>query len=249
MTSKPAPVTGMIVIGDEILSGRTADANLRYAAPRLAALGAPLAEARIVPDDIAVIVDAVHALRGRCAQVITSGGIGPTHDDKTAEAIGRAFDRPVERSAEAERRLRAHIPAGDINPARLKMADVPRGAALIDNPVSAAPGFQLENVYVMAGVPRIFQAMFDAVAPGFATGAPLVSRTVSAFVREGDLAAPLAALADAHRDVDFGSYPFHRDGRLGASIVARGRDVAAVDGAATAVAAMFTTLGGDPIRD
>ena len=129
------------------------------------------------------------------------------------------------------------------------MADVPVGATLIDNPVSAAPGFQVENVYVMAGVPRIFQAMFDAVAPSFAAGSPMVSRSVSAFVREGALAESLAALAVEPPSVDFGSYPFHRDGRLGASIVARGRDAAAVAAAAAAGDGMLRSLGGDPIRD
>ncbi|MEM6492585.1 MAG: competence/damage-inducible protein A, partial [Pseudomonadota bacterium] len=189
-----APTTGMLVIGDEILSGRTIDANLVYAAPRLAALGAPIQEARVIADDIPTIVAALNALRTTCDQVITSGGIGPTHDDKTAEAVAAAFGRPLVRSADAEARLRAHI-GGELNAARLKMAEVPEGAELIDNPVSAAPGFRVENVYVFAGVPSIFRAMFDAVAPNFVAGPPLVSRSISAFVREGDLAAPLTDIA------------------------------------------------------
>ena len=153
----------LIVIGNEVLSGRTRDANLQYLGRELNAIGVRLAEARVIPDDTAVIVTTVNDARARFDYVFTTGGIGPTHDDITSAAVAAAFGVPLERNPEAEARLRRHYEDKDLNAARLTMADIPRGADLIDNPVSQAPGFRLENVYVMAGVPRIAQAMFDGI--------------------------------------------------------------------------------------
>ncbi len=249
--SRPAaPVTAaVVVIGNEILSGRTRDANLPYLANRLNELGVRLVEARVVRDEPAAIVAAVNELRLRCDYVFTSGGIGPTHDDITAAAIAEAFGTVLERNAEAVRRLENHYEPGQLNAARLTMADLPAGAALIDNPVSAAPGFRLGNVHVLAGVPVILQAMFETLAPGLVGGAPMVARTVSSHLTEGTLANHAAAVQRAHPDVEIGSYPFLRRGRLGTSLVVRGSDAGAVDAAVQAVIAAIRTLGGEPLTE
>jgi len=245
-----APVTAaVIVIGNEILSGRTRDANLPYLANRLNELGIRLAEARVVRDETAAIVAAVNELRLRCDYVFTSGGIGPTHDDITAAAVAEAFGTVLERNAEAVRRLEDHYEPGQLNAARLTMADLPVGAALIDNPVSAAPGFRLGNVYVLAGVPVILQAMFETLAGGLAGGAPMVSRTVSSYLTEGTVANAVAAVQRAHPEVEIGSYPFLRRGRLGTSLVVRGPDPGRVDAAAEALIAVVRTLGGEPLAE
>lgn len=236
----------VIVIGNEVLSGRTRDANIQMLGTGLAEVGVRLKEARVIVDDIPVIVDTVNELRARYDYVFTTGGIGPTHDDLTAEAIAKAFNTVLERHPEAEARLQNHYGSGELNAARLKMADIPRGAALIDNPVSQAPGFRLGNVFVLAGVPRIAQAMFDSVKHGLTGGAPVLSRAVAAHVREGDLAAPLATIQEAFADLDLGSYPFVRNGRLGVSIVARGTDAARLTAAIEAVCAAMRGLGAEP---
>ena len=232
----------MLIIGNEVLSGRTQDANLAFLAARLSDLGIPVIEARVVPDEEDGIIEALQALQARATYVFTTGGIGPTHDDITAAAIAKAFGVPLVRDPEALRRLREHYAGLDVNEARLKMADVPQGATLIDNPVSTAPGFRIGNVFVLAGVPSIARAMFDALAPSLAGGPPVVSRTVPCSIPEGDFAADLAQVQARHPDVSIGSYPFFRPGRVGVNLVIRGTDPAAVDAAAADVEAMVQRL-------
>jgi molybdenum cofactor synthesis domain-containing protein len=236
----------LLIIGNEILSGRTRDANLPYLAETLEGRGIRLAEARVVPDIESEIVAAVDALRARYDYVFTTGGIGPTHDDITAAAVARAFGVPLERHPEAVRRLEAHYPPGQLNEARLKMADVPAGAGLIDNPVSAAPGFRIANVYVMAGIPRIMQAMLDGIVGELAGGPRLASRVVGCDLPEGAVAAGLAAIQARHPAVEIGSYPGFREGRPSVSLVLRGADAAEVETAAGEVAALVERLGERP---
>ncbi|MGD2064291.1 MAG: molybdopterin-binding protein [Nitrospirota bacterium] len=247
MSSTKQVTAAVIVVGNEILSGRTQDLNLQFLAERLHALGIRLAEARVVRDTEPAIVEAVNVCRRRFDYVFTTGGIGPTHDDVTAACIARAFGVAVERNAEAERRLRAHFDPREVNDERLSMADMPQGATLIDNPVSAAPGFRIGNVFVMAGVPAIMRAMFEAVAPILVGGPPIVSRTVAAHLPEGTLAAGLRDLQERWRTIEIGSYPYFRRGRLGVSVVLRGTDATDLDAAADAVRALIRNLGGAPV--
>ena len=243
MTEHP-PSTAVVVIGDEILSGRTRDANVAFLGARLADHGLPVREVRIVPDDTDAIVTAVNALRPRHRYVFTSGGIGPTHDDITSAAVAAAFGVALKRDPRALALLESHYPPGMLNDARRRMADVPEGAALIDNPVSKAPGFRIGNVFVLAGVPKILQAMFDGLEASLAGGTPLVSATVSCDLGEGTVAAGLAAIQTAHPGVTIGSYPYFRSGAYGASLVVRGTDGAQVAAAAERVADLVRTLGG-----
>jgi len=235
------PTAAMLVIGDEILSGRTRDANMHHLAQELAAAGIDLREVRVVPDDAAAIAAATQALAASHDHVFTSGGIGPTHDDITADAIAAAFDTPIDVREDARALLQARYDAmgTEMNAARLRMARIPDGARLIENPVSAAPGFSLQNVHVMAGVPSVFQAMVASLLPTLTGGAPLSSASVRIERPEGDIAGPLAELAARHPKVSFGSYPFHRDGIFGADIVVRGPDPAAVARAAEHLATLF----------
>ncbi len=249
MTEKSKIVTAaMIVIGNEILSGRTRDANMHHVAVRLTELGVRLTEARFIPDDEAVIVSTVNELRARHDYVFTSGGIGPTHDDITADAIARAFGVGIDVDPRARAILEAHYEPGMLNEARLRMARIPFGAALVENPVSKAPGFRLENVYVMAGVPAIMQAMFESIRHELVGGTKLLSRTVAARVAEGAIAADLAAIQNAHEGVEIGSYPFFRGGIPGTSIVLRSTDAGALDRAADAYLAVLARLGVAPIE-
>ena len=245
------PVTAcLIVIGNEVLSGRTQDANLQYLAKALNDAGVRLMEARVIPDVEATIVATVNDCRAKFDHVITTGGIGPTHDDITSESIAKAFGVPHVVHPEAEARLRRHYAKPeDLNAQRLHMATVPEGAELIDNPVSVAPGFRIGNVIVLAGVPRIMQAMFDGYRHRLKGGAPMRSRTVIAHVPEGKMAAGLGAVQTAHSDVEIGSYPFFRDGKLGASLVVRGTDAAAVAAATEAVKVLVRAQGGEPIEE
>lgn len=233
----------ILVIGNEILSGRTRDANIQFLATELGTLGIPLSEVRIVRDDTADIVAALDALRSRYTYVFTSGGIGPTHDDITSAAVAAAFGVELVRDAEAVRRLALRHRGDDLNAARLKMADIPAGASLIDNPISQAPGFRIGNVFVLAGVPSILQAMFDWLKPALAAGAPLRSRTVTMAVREGDLAEQLAAIQSRHPEVEIGSYPTFAEDGPRVSIVARGAQVAALAQVADEVRALAADLG------
>lgn len=241
----PNPTAAMLTIGDEILSGRTRDANLPHLAVELARRGIDLREARVVPDDAAEIAAAVNALRARYDHVFTSGGIGPTHDDITADSIARAFGVTIDVREDARAILATNYadPKTDLNDARLRMARIPDGAALIDNPVSKAPGFTLHNVHVMAGVPSIFQAMVAGLLPTLTGGRALLSETLRVPFPEGRIAGPLRALAVAHPHVSIGCYPFNQGGNLGANLVVRAEDPEALASAMQAVRAMADTLG------
>ena len=242
----PNPTAAMLVVGDEILSGRTRDANMHHLAGELTTRGIDLREARVVSDDAAAIIAATQALSGAYDHVFTSGGIGPTHDDITADCIAEAFDTPISVRDDARALLEAHYTRQgmEINEARLRMARIPDGAALIDNPVSTAPGFTLGNVHVMAGVPSVFQAMVASVLPTLTGGRPLQSRTLRIERGEGDIAGPLRQLADAHPELSFGSYPFTRNGVFGSNVVVRGEDGALVDEAMVKLAALFPEAAG-----
>lgn len=223
----PAPTTvtaALIVIGEEILSGRTRDENIAYVASYLTRVGIMLREIRVVADIEAEIVAAVNALRPRFTYVFTTGGIGPTHDDVTTDAIAKAFAVEVVVDPAAVAAMRQRFSDQELTPARLRMARIPKGAALIDNVLSRAPGFMLENVIVMAGVPRIMQVMLDAVSPRLAKGRPMLSRSIRLDVPEGDAAPGLAALQAAHPDIQIGSYPFFNNKRLGTYVVLRSVD-------------------------
>ena len=220
------PKAAMLVIGDEILSGRTRDANMHHLAGVLTGIGIDLKEVRVISDDEPAIVEAVQALSARYDEVFTSGGIGPTHDDITADCVAAAMGAAIDVREDARAILQAHYDRSGqtFNEARLRMARIPEGARLIDNPVSAAPGFSLGNVHVMAGVPSIFQAMVASLLPHLTGGAPLLSRTLRMERGEGDLAGPLAEVAGEFPQLSFGSYPFQKDGVHGANIVVRGTD-------------------------
>ncbi|MFC6686887.1 competence/damage-inducible protein A [Jhaorihella thermophila] len=227
------PTAAMLVIGDEILSGRTRDANMHHLAGELTRHGIDLKEARFVADDHDAIIAAVRALSKAYDHVFTSGGIGPTHDDITAEAVAAAFDTPIGVRDDARAILEAHYrqTGMELNEARLRMARIPEGAELIENPVSAAPGFTLGNVHVMAGVPAIFISMLAGLLPRISGGAPLVSQSLRVMRGEGEIAGPLARLAADFPDLSIGSYPFQKDGAFGTNIVIRGQDGARVDAA------------------
>lgn len=220
------PTAAMLVIGDEILSGRTRDANMFYLAGELANHGIDLKEVRVVSDDAQAIVTAVTALSGGYDHVFTSGGIGPTHDDITADCIARAFDTHIDVRDDARAILEEHYrqTGSELNTARLRMARIPDGASLIDNPVSSAPGFTLSNVHVMAGVPAVFQAMVASVLATIAGGAPLLSQTLRINRGEGEIADTLSAVAAAHSEVSIGCYPFQHNGAFGANVVVRSTD-------------------------
>jgi molybdenum cofactor synthesis domain-containing protein len=238
----------VLIIGNEILSGRTQDVNLAYLAKRLNELGVRLREARVVADVEAEIVAAVNACRARYDYVLTTGGIGPTHDDITAECVAKAFGVPLIRNPEAVARLERRYQPGMLNEARLRMANTPEGATLIDNPVSTAPGFQIGNVFVLAGIPSIMQAMFEGLKDRLVGGAPVLSRTVSAFVPEGTIAKGLGELQGRYADLDIGSYPYFRQGRYGASFVLRGTDPDRIDGAAAELRTLIASLGSEAIE-
>jgi molybdenum cofactor synthesis domain-containing protein len=240
----PNPTAAMLTIGDEILSGRTRDSNMPHLAQALAAKGIDLRETRTVPDVTQEIVAAVNALRARYTHVFTSGGIGPTHDDITADAVAAAFGVGIGVRDDARAILASNYanPERDLNEARLRMARIPDGAELIDNPVSRAPGFSLGNVHVMAGVPAVFEAMVAGLLPRLTGGRPLLSETFRIMRPEGTIAGPLRAVAEAHPAVAIGSYPFNRDGVFGANVVARSDDPEALAAAAQALRAMAEAL-------
>lgn len=235
------PSAAMLVIGDEILSGRTRDSNMNHLAKELTTHGIDLREARMIPDERDVIISTVQTLSAAYDHLFTSGGIGPTHDDITAEAVAAAFDTPIGVRDDARAILQAHYDRSgrEMNEARLRMARIPDGAILIDNPVSAAPGFTLQNVHVMAGVPSVFEAMVASIVPTLAGGAPVMSQTLCIQRGEGDIAGPLSNLAEDYPDLSIGSYPFIRDGAYGSNIVVRGTDGARIDAVITALAALF----------
>jgi molybdenum cofactor synthesis domain-containing protein len=248
-TDSPAPTAAVLIIGNEILSGRTQDVNLNHIAKQLAARGIRLAEARVVPDIEDDIVAAVWALSTKYNYLFTTGGIGPTHDDITVDAIAKAFGRPVVVHPEAQARLEKHYGVGKVSDARLRMARVPEGAKLVDNPVSAAPGIRMGNVFILAGVPAIMRAMVDGIVPTLPGGPVVLSRSIACEVAESVLAEPLGAIQAVHPDVDIGSYPWFRAGRFGVSLVARGTDAAVLDVVAGEIAAMIQSLGGEPVDE
>jgi molybdenum cofactor synthesis domain-containing protein len=217
----------VLVIGDEILSGRTKDKNIGYIADYLTAIGIDLKEVRVVADEAAEIVDALNALRAKYTYVFTTGGIGPTHDDITADCVAEAFGAPLEFHPEAIAILKERLAktGGELNEARLRMARIPKGATLVANKVSGAPGFWIGNVITMAGIPAVMQGMLDEVAPKLKTGTKLLSETIRADAKEGDVGTELGAIAKAHPATIIGSYPFI-DEKNGpnTNIVVRSRD-------------------------
>lgn len=242
----------ILVIGDEILSGRTQDTNTGYIARWLGQIGIAVREARVVPDIEAEIVAAVRHLSARYDYVFTTGGIGPTHDDITADSMATAFETGIDFHPTVFAALAARYAAmniGSFNAARQRMARIPYGASLIANPLSLAPGFQIGNVFVMAGIPAVMQAMLEDVRRRLAAGAPLSAVTVSAFLGEGTIAAGLAQLQKQFPDLPLGSYPFSRDGKFGTSLVARGSDTGRLAAARDALVSLVREAGAEPLAE
>jgi molybdenum cofactor synthesis domain-containing protein len=237
----PNPTAAMLVIGDEILSGRTRDSNMHFIANALTERGIGLAEVRVVSDDHDAIVTAVRALSAQYDHLFTSGGIGPTHDDITADAVAAAFDVAVTHRADAMALLGGYYAARGIefNAARQRMARIPDGAVLIENPVSVAPGFSIGNCHVMAGVPKVFEAMVASVLPQLTGGAALVTQSLRLMQGEGTIAEGFGALAAEYPDLSMGSYPFSQDGVYGTNLVIRGADGDQVAAAMARLEAMF----------
>ncbi|HEX3181448.1 MAG TPA: molybdopterin-binding protein [Beijerinckiaceae bacterium] len=243
MADEPAVTAAILVIGDEILSGRTKDKNIGYIADYLGQIGIDLREVRIVPDVEDDIVEAVNALRHRYTYVFTTGGIGPTHDDITADAVAKAFGVPIVEDPRAIALLLERIKPEDLNAARRRMARIPQGGELVENKISKAPGFMIGNVVVMAGVPSIMQAMLDGVAPRLKTGAKMLVESVEAGnLPEGLYAADLADIAERHAGVSIGSYPAFVDGRFRNQIVLRSKDEAALAAAIAETRALVDRL-------
>lgn len=239
----------IIVIGNEILSGRTRDENIGWLAVELNKVGVRLLEVRIVPDVPQAIIKAVNEYRPQYTYVFTTGGIGPTHDDITSECIAQAFGVRYTRHPEALALMKATYPPEKLNDARLKMTDMPEGASLIPNPVSVAPGFVIGNVYVMAGIPRVMQAMFDHIKHTLKGGKPILSDTVSVFLTEGVIAKGLTDIQNTFPDVEIGSYPFAQEGKLGTSLVLRHTDPARIATARDAIIALIRSFGSEVIPD
>lgn len=238
----------LLVIGDEILSGRTQDKNVAQVATWLNVQGIRLAEVRVVADDTAAIVEAVNALRARNDYLFTTGGIGPTHDDITVDAVAEAFGVGVVIHPEARAILeRYYEPRGGLTEARLRMARVPEGAELIPNRMSGAPGIQIENVYLMAGVPSITAGMLDALTGTLEGGLPVLSQTIGSWVQESEVADLLRQTEQDHDGCAIGSYPFFREGRVGANFVVRSTDSAVLDACCAALSAGLTALGREAV--
>jgi molybdenum cofactor synthesis domain-containing protein len=241
------PTACILVIGNEVLSGRTQDANIRFLAQRLGDMGIPVREVRIIPDVADTIIRTINEVRAAFDHVFTTGGIGPTHDDITSECVAAAFGVPWEPHPVVWARMDAFYEPGKFNAARQRMATMPRGAILIDNGQTIAPGFSMGNVHVMAGVPAIMRGMFDMLAPTLQRGTPVISRSVhAADVREGDIAAGLTEIQAKYPALDLGSYPYYRDGGGGVAIVAKGVDAAQAEAAISEVTKLFKLLGGHP---
>ena len=250
------PTACLLVIGNEVLSGRTADLNIQFLAKGLGAIGMPLREVRVIPDVPETIIATVNECRAKFDHVFTTGGIGPTHDDITSECVATAFGVPWEPHPEAWARLERHFKAaqppgnspGDFNAARQRMATMPRGATLIDNAVSIAPGFTIGNVHVMAGVPRIMQSMWATLGPTLPGGTPVQSRAVHAIgLAEGAIAEGLGRIQHSHPEIDLGSYPFYRSTGNGVALVAKGTDAVALERCIAEVTALITEIGREPI--
>jgi len=245
--AEPRIVTaGVLIIGNEILSGRTQDENLGFLARGLNEAGIRLREARVIPDVPEIIVGAINDVRRRFDYVFTTGGIGPTHDDITAQCMADAFGVPLILHPDAKHLLETHYPPGQLNEARLRMAMVPEGAVLLPNPISRAPGFQIGNVFVLPGVPNIMQGIFEQLKYRLAGGDKVLSRSVSCRLGEGALAKDLSALQDRRPDVEIGSYPYFRRGDFGVTLVLRGTDRVRLAAVTEEVKALIRDLGGDP---
>lgn len=242
------PTACLLVIGNEVLSGRTQDANIKFLATGLGELGIPLREVRVIPDVPRTIIDTVNEVRAKFDYVFTTGGIGPTHDDITSECVAAAFGVPWEPHPEAWARMERAYKPGEFNAARQRMATMPRGATLIDNAMSVAPGFQIGNVYVMAGVPRVMQSMFEWLAPRLQGGAKIQQRAVHAIaLPEGVIADGLSQIQQRFPDLDIGSYPFYRPTGNGVTLVAKGTDLVSVEGAVAEITALIAQLGRTPV--
>jgi molybdenum cofactor synthesis domain-containing protein len=236
----------VVVIGNEILSGRTQDENLAFLARGLNAVGVRLREARVIPDEAATIAATINEARAAFDYVFTTGGIGPTHDDITAQSIADAFGVPLVIHPEARRLLETHYQPGELNEARLRMARVPEGAVLLPNPISRAPGFRIGNVFVLPGVPSIMQAIFDELKHHLKGGARVLGRSLSCRLGEGTIAADLAALQARYPDVEIGSYPYFRRGDFGVTLVLRGTGRARLEQATAELAELIRALGDEP---
>ncbi len=236
-----------ILLRNEILSGRTKDANLAHLAGRLNEVGIRLREARVIPDVEETIVATLNEVRLAFDYVFTTGGIGPTHDDITAESVAKAFGVPLVVHPRARAILEAHYPPGQLNEGRLRMARTPEGASLIENPVSAAPGFRYQNVCVMAGIPRVMQAMLESLLPELSGGRVLESRQLTVFMPESILSPGLGALQEDFPEVEIGSYPFERDGQFGVTVVLRAVDTQKIESAVKALERVIFKLGAEPV--
>jgi molybdenum cofactor synthesis domain-containing protein len=242
------PTACVLVIGNEVLSGRTQDANIRFLATKLGDLGIPVREVRIIPDVPETIIATVNEVRQKFTYVFTTGGIGPTHDDITSECVAQAFGVPWEPHPIAWSRMEKAYKPGEFNAARQRMATMPRGAALIDNAMSVAPGFQMENVYVMAGVPRVMQSMFEWLAPKLEGGQKIEQRAVHAQgLPEGVIAEGLTAIQARYPHIDLGSYPYYRPTGNGVTLVAKGTSAAEAETVIAEVTALIKDLGRTPI--
>ena len=244
MNDSNLPTAAMLAIGDELLSGRTKDKNIAHLAEQMTLFGIELKEVRIVADDQPAIVEAINALRARYTYVFTSGGIGGTHDDITADAVSAAFDLKCVYNDEAMARLTVHYKKRGIefNASRQRMARMPQGATLIDNPVSTAPGFIIDNVHVMAGVPQIFEAMLANVIPTLEGGQPVVSEAIDCPFGEGDIGEQLAGIQQDSPETSIGSYPRFSDDGFYTQIVVRARDQETIDKATVSIRAMIGAL-------
>lgn len=243
----PRVVTAcVLIIGNEILSGRTQDANLSFLARGLNEVGIRVREARVIADDLDAIATTLNAVRGSFDHVFTTGGIGPTHDDITAQSVAVAFGVPLILHPEAKRLLETHYPPGQLNQARLRMAMVPEGAVLLPNPISRAPGFQIGNVFVLPGVPSIMQGIFEQLKYRLRGGEKVLSRSVSCQLSEGALARDLGEFQARYPDLEIGSYPYFRRGDFGVTLVLRGTDNARLADAMDQVKSLIRRLGGDP---
>ncbi len=243
---KETYTAALVIIGNEILSGRTQDTNTPWIAERLTGRGIVLSEVRVIADIEKEIIHAINELRAKFDYVFSTGGIGPTHDDITAESVAKAFGLPLERNAEAYKALEKHYGAEDVTPPRAKMAMIPRDAQLIPNPVTAAPGFCIDNVYVMAGVPRIMQAMLDHILGTIDAGKPIMSNTVACTLTESAVAEDLTALQEKYAKVQIGSYPHYRGGVFGLSLVLRATDADALEKATIELIAIIRKNGDEP---
>ena len=246
--TEPKTVTAcVLIIGNEILSGRTQDENLAFLAKELGEVGIRLREARVIADDREAIVATLNEVRRRHDYVFTTGGIGPTHDDITSPCVAAAFGVPLIVHPEARRLLESHYPPGGLNPARLRMAQVPEGAVLLPNPISRAPGFRIDNVFVLPGVPQIMRAIFSELKHQLRGGARMLSRSVSCTLGEGTIAKDLGELQARYGDLEIGSYPYFRRSGFGVTLVVRGTDGERIARAVEELKGLIRGLGGDPL--